>query len=164
MRTVPRAPTTVLAALFAVLFATLMLAPAIPPAGADEAAGRVYEPLQLETADGRRHAFRVEIADEDGEHARGLMFRRTLAPDAGMLFLFPDDRVQAFWMKNTYVPLDMLFVAADGRIADLHENAWPLDETPIRSDRPVRAVLEVVAGTVRRLGIRVGDRVLHRAF
>lgn len=126
--------------------------------------GATFEALALQTVDGARHEFRVEIADDDAERARGLMYRRSLARDAGMLFLFPRDQVMSFWMKNTYVPLDMLFIDATGRIADLHENAWPLDETPIRSDRPVRAVLELVAGSVRRLGIKVGDRVIHRAF
>jgi hypothetical protein len=115
------------------------------------------------TNDGH-HPFRVEIAATPGQQARGLMYRQEMAADAGMLFLFPDDRVLSFWMKNTLIPLDMLFLAADGRIVHIHPRAEPLSLTPIRSPGPARAVLEINGGLSQRLGIRAGDRVEHPAF
>ena len=111
-----------------------------------------------------RHAFSVEVADTDAKRQRGLMFRHEMAADAGMLFHF--DRVEpvSFWMKNTYLPLDMLFIAADGRIVHIHERAVPESERPIGPPQPVLAVLELLGGTAQRLGIKVGDRVEHPIF
>jgi uncharacterized protein len=121
------------------------------------------EELVVVTANGR-HVFRVEIADDPEERAQGLMFRKSLAPDAGMLFLSGRNEVQSFWMKNTEIPLDMLFIAQDGRIADLRERTVPFSLQAVTSKVPVWAVLEVAGGTAARLGVRVGDRVEHRAF
>ncbi|MGE0719759.1 MAG: DUF192 domain-containing protein, partial [Alphaproteobacteria bacterium] len=89
------------------------------------------------------------------------MFRRSLAPDRGMLFVYQADAPLAMWMKNTYIPLDMLFMRADGRIINIIENVPPetLDSRP--SDGPARAALELAAGTAARLGIKPGDRVVH---
>ena len=89
----------------------------------------------------------------------GLMFRTALAPDAGMLFLYPTPRETSFWMQNTYLPLDMLFIDEDGVIRHIAERTVPLSTTPVPSNGPVRAVLEVNGGTSDRLGIAVGDRV-----
>jgi uncharacterized membrane protein (UPF0127 family) len=96
--------------------------------------------------------------------AQGLMFRRAMAADAGMLFEY--DRVQPvqFWMKNTLIPLDMLFIGADGTVLDIHERAVPLSLDPIGSDKPVLGVLELNGGTVSRLGIKRGDRIDHPMF
>ena len=105
------------------------------------------------------HAFAVELATNDEERARGLMFRKELPEGRGMLFDFVREQPVAFWMRNTYVPLDMIFIRADGRILRIAENAEPLSERLIPSGGPVRAVLEVVAGTARKLGIAPGDRV-----
>jgi uncharacterized protein len=92
------------------------------------------------------------------------MFRQSLPADAGMLFDFGETRPVAFWMKNTLIPLDMLFIAADGGIADIHERAVPRSEATIEARVPVRAVLELNGGTVARLGIKRGDRVHHPIF
>ena len=91
------------------------------------------------------------------------MFRKSLAPNAGMLFLYPDEQPVAFWMKNTLIPLDMLFLKADGSIVQIAHNAVPLDETPIPSNQPVQAVLEVNGGVAAALGIKEGDRVDYQA-
>ena len=111
-----------------------------------------------------RHAFLVEVADTPEERALGLMFRQSLEADRGMLFDYRAERPAAMWMKNTEVPLDMLFIAADGRVVNIAENAVPGSLETIASDGPVRAVLEIGAGTVARLGIAPADRVVHRIF
>jgi uncharacterized membrane protein (UPF0127 family) len=105
------------------------------------------------------HAFQVEMAITPEEKEHGLMFRRELPEGQGMLFDFQFDQNVAFWMKNTYIPLDMLFIRADGRILRIAENAEPLSERNIPSGGPVRAVLEVIGGTAKKLGIAPGDRV-----
>jgi uncharacterized protein len=105
------------------------------------------------------HAFEVEMAITPEEKEHGLMFRRELPEGQGMLFDFQFDQNVAFWMKNTYIPLDMLFIRADGRILRVAENTEPLSERNIPSGGPVRAVLEVIGGTAKKLGIAPGDRV-----
>jgi len=105
------------------------------------------------------HAFQVEMAITPEEKEHGLMFRRELPEGHGMLFDFQFDQNVAFWMKNTYIPLDMLFIRADGRILRIAENTEPLSERNIPSGGPVRAVLEVIGGTAKKLGIAAGDRV-----
>lgn len=111
----------------------------------------------------RAHRFTVEVARTEAEQARGLMFRRSVAPDGGMLFPFRPVRPAAFWMKNTLVPLDMLFIRADGTIARI-TTARALDLTPVESGEPVAAVLELRAGRARELGLREGDRVASPAL
>jgi uncharacterized membrane protein (UPF0127 family) len=105
------------------------------------------------------HAFQVEMAITPEEKERGLMFRRELPEGQGMLFDFQFDQNVAFWMKNTYIPLDMLFIRGDGRILRIAENTEPLSERNIPSGGPVRAVLEVIGGTAKKLGIAAGDHV-----
>lgn len=119
--------------------------------------------LSIETAEGT-HEFQVEIARTGEERAQGLMFRRQLAADAGMLFLFGGSEVRGMWMKNTYIPLDMLFIDAAGKIVRIEERTVPFSERAIVSGSPVAAVLELNAGTASRLKIRPGDRVRHSAF
>ena len=114
-------------------------------------------------AGGSSYKFEVELATTPAEREQGLMFRKSLAPNAGMLFLYPDEQQVAFWMKNTLIPLDMLFLKADGSIARIAHDAVPLDETPIPSGTPVRAVLEVNGGTAQALGIKEGDKVDYPA-
>ncbi len=116
--------------------------------------------LKIETAKGV-HSFEVELATNDDQRARGLMFRNEMAPDAGMLFVYRRDRVLTMWMANTYLPLDMLFIGADGRIVRIAENTIPLSRATISSRNRARAVLELNAGTARRLGIDAGDRVVY---
>ena len=110
------------------------------------------------------HAFTVELATTDAERERGLMFRKELPQGHGMLFDFKQDQPVAFWMHNTYISLDMIFIRGDGRISRIAENATPLSDNLIPSGGPVRAVLEVIAGTARSLGIAPGDRVTGAMF
>lgn len=119
--------------------------------------------LVIQTTKGPQR-FRVELADNDQSRARGMMFRASMAPDTGMLFDFKQEQMASFWMRNTLLPLDMLFIKADGTILNIHQRAIPHDETGINSDGPVRAVLEVNGGTASRLGIRAGDKVEHAIF
>lgn len=121
------------------------------------------EPLAVQTSGGRR-AFQVEVARNDADRARGLMFRRSLAPDRGMLFDFARVEPVSMWMQNTYIPLDMLFIRPDGTVARVAENAEPLSTRTIPSGEPVLAVLELAGGTAARLGIKAGDRVEHPLF
>ena len=118
------------------------------------------EPQTLEIASKTGvHVFQVELAVTPEEHERGLMFRRELPDGQGMLFDFHFDQNVAFWMKNTYISLDMLFIRGDGRILRIAENTEPFSERNIPSGGPVRGVLEVIAGTAKKLGIAAGDRV-----
>ena len=110
------------------------------------------------------HAFSVEIADTEAAREKGLMYRRSLPEGTGMLFDFHQEQDVAFWMQNTYIPLDMIFIRADGRILRIAENTEPMSTRQIPSGGPVRAVLEVIAGTARKLGIASGDRVAHPIF
>jgi uncharacterized protein len=105
------------------------------------------------------HGFMVELAVNDEERARGLMYRKELPEGRGMLFDFGQEQDVAFWMKNTYVPLDMIFIRADGTIRRIAANTEPLSERTVPAGGPVRYVLEVIGGTARKLGIEPGDKV-----
>ena len=105
--------------------------------------------------------FQAEIADDEAERSRGLMFRREMARDHGMLFLFDAPEPQSFWMRNTHLSLDLIFVGPDGRILNIAERATPYSDAAIRSAGPAVAVLEINGGLSRELGIAVGDRVTH---
>jgi hypothetical protein len=107
----------------------------------------------------RRFHFDVWVADTPARSEQGLMYVRDLPPDRGMVFLFEPARVVSFWMKNTYIELDMLFITADGRVAKITSRAAPLRLDLLSSDVPVGAVLELRGGEAGLLGIRVGDRV-----
>ena len=119
--------------------------------------------LVIETAKGK-FPFDIEIALSPPQMMQGLMFRRALAADAGMLFDYGSPQPITMWMKNTVIPLDMIFIANDGRIVDFHERAVPMSLDTIETKVPARAVLEVNAGTVARLGVQVGDTVHHMSF
>jgi uncharacterized protein len=110
------------------------------------------------------HVFSVELAATDEQRERGLMFRKELPDGHGMLFDFETDRNIAMWMKNTLIPLDMIFIRSDGRISNIAESTEPMSTRIIPSRGAVRAVLEVAGGTAKRLGIMVGDRVAHPMF
>ena len=120
--------------------------------------------LSIETAAGEAHEFKVEIAETADQRAQGLMFRRQMAPDAGMLFLFGSVEERAMWMKNTLIPLDMLFIDEQGEIVRIEERTVPHSLRAIFSGGPVSAVLELNAGTSSRLNIGPGDRVVYPAF
>lgn len=116
--------------------------------------------LDIQTSGGPRH-FQVELATTQDQQVQGLMFRRTLAPDAGMLFLYGEDHDILMWMKNTLIPLDMIFIDGAGKIVNIAERAVPQSLETIASRAPARAVLEVNGGTAARLGIKPGDRVVY---
>ena len=135
----------------------------VPVLHAQDAPLSKIEPLTIATEDGAT-MFTVEIADTDSLRERGLMFRQRLPEDRGMLFDFGQPRPVAMWMKNTYVPLDMVFIRADGTVAYVAENTVPKSLEAIGVREPMRAVLELAAGTAKRIGLRAGDTVYHRIF
>jgi uncharacterized protein len=142
----------------ALLFAACAAISASAPASA---AGRAI--IDIVSKSGV-HAFDVELATNDAERERGLMFVKQLPEGQGMLFDFKSDQLVSFWMHNTYIPLDMIFIRSDGVIAHIAENAKPLSDALIPSEAPVRAVLEVIAGTAEKFGIKPGDRVTGSIF
>jgi uncharacterized protein len=121
-------------------------------------AGLEQVPLTI-TSSGHEHRFTVEVASTAEQQAMGLMYRNKLAPDRGMVFPFDPPREASFWMRNTLIPLDMIFVRADGTIANIAENTVPYSEEPVYSDGPVKAVLEIAGGRSAELGIKPGDKV-----
>jgi uncharacterized protein len=138
---------------------------------AARAADPAQEPLdRLPSADlsvesgGHSHPFKVWIAATEPRRNQGLMYVKSLPATRGMLFLFDAPQVASFWMKNTLIPLDLLFIAPDGRVIRIAENAVPLSEATIESMGVVSGVLEVAGGTSRRLGFKAGDRVHSPAF
>ncbi|WP_372422820.1 DUF192 domain-containing protein [Salinarimonas chemoclinalis] len=146
------------AAVFALMALVGLSALAVPPAAAQE-----LQPLTIVTDDGEHH-FQVELAATEEDRSRGLMYRRSMPADHGMLFDFERIRPVSMWMRNTYIPLDMLFIDADGTIVRIAQDTEPLSERSIRSGQPVLSVLELNGGTARRLGIAAGDRVEHPLF
>lgn len=110
------------------------------------------------------HRFHVELALTEEEQARGLMFRSSMKEDEGMLFLWDQEMPISMWMKNTWIPLDMFFIDRTGTIIHIAENTKPNSEAIIDSTSPVSGVLELVAGSSKRFGIAVGDRVIHSHF
>lgn len=128
-----------------------------------DAAGNPMESLTVVTASGE-HDFWVEIADDDEERARGLMFRPPLEDDRGMLFQFPEAAEQGFWMRNTPSSLDIIYIAPDGRIVSIAKHTTPNSETTYPSRGAANGVLEVRAGRSDEMGARPGDRVVHPFF
>ncbi len=156
-----RARVSVAAALAGALFGAATVGVA---AWAQDAAQHLERaPLVIETADHRRHLFCVEIADDEHERAVGLMHRRTLDARAGMLFDYAVPRRVAMWMKNTLIPLDILFVRANGRVVNI-AHGRPLDLSTLPSKGRVLAALELKGGVTRELAIRPGDIVRHPIF
>jgi hypothetical protein len=121
------------------------------------------EPLTITTASGP-HVFSAEVMRTDEQRARGLMFRRYMPADRGMLFDFKEEQPVMMWMKNTYLPLDMVFIARNGTVINVAENTEPMSERTIPSAGPAYAVLEVNAGTAKRIGLKRGDKVSHALF
>jgi uncharacterized membrane protein (UPF0127 family) len=120
--------------------------------------------LEIVTKSGQHRVFTVEVVSSGEERERGLMYRQSLAPDAGMLFDFQRDEPVAMWMKNTFIPLDMLFITADGTVVRVATDTVPQSLETIPSGQPVRAVLEIKGGEAARQGIAAGDHVLHPVF
>ena len=127
------------------------------------AQGAAPDSLEIVTSTGR-HAFQIEIANSDATRERGLMDRRYMAADHGMLFEFDREAPVAFWMKNTYIPLDMIFIAPSGVVTHIVADAEPLSERVIPSGGPCVAVLELNGGTAASIGLKVGDKVHYPFF
>jgi uncharacterized protein len=125
--------------------------------------GGELDSLEIATSTGR-HAFQIEIADNDATRERGLMDRRYMAADHGMLFEFERDEPVSFWMKNTYIPLDMIFISPAGVVTHIAANAEPLSERVIPSGGPCIAVLELNGGAAASMGLKVGDKVRYPFF
>jgi hypothetical protein len=121
------------------------------------------QPLEIVTKSGV-HVFSVEIAKTEEERATGLMYRKELAEGRGMLFDFSPEQQVSMWMKNTFIPLDMIFIRSDGRILRIAENTVPQSEKIIPSGGLAKGVLEVIGGTAKKYGIQPGDRVAHPLF
>ncbi len=136
----------------------------VATAWAVAATAQEAERLSIATKAGDRHVFQVEVARTPDQRAQGLMYRRSMPADHGMLFDFERVEPVSMWMQNTYLPLDMLFIRPDGTIARIAANTEPLSTRTIPSGEPVLAVLELNAGAAARLGIRPGDRVEHTLF
>ena len=138
-------------------------APAAESRAAESMESFPQSALEIRTGNGRQW-FNIRIADSEARQEQGLMYVRALPVDAGMLFPQATPRVMTFWMKNTVIPLDILFVTARGRIACLREQATPLLLDLITCNKPVKAVLEIRGGEAAKRGIRVGDLVIHAAL
>ena len=156
----------------ALLAAALLLAPACSPQAAAPApaasereaavhpvSGLEVIPLTVTTPTGTRHDFRVEVARTPQQQAQGLMFRTAMEPDEGMVFVFPNAQMRSFWMKNTVLSLDILFIGPDRRVINVAANTTPYSERSIPSAAPAVAVLELNAGRARELGIVAGSQV-----
>lgn len=153
-----------LAALF--MLAALIALPtgAMAQAARSVQQGEGLEQLTVVTDNGGKHAFQVEVAKTDEQRARGLMFRKFMPQDRGMLFDFKTEQPIMMWMRNTYIPLDMVFISRDGRVINVAENTEPLSERTIASAAPAFAVLELNAGVARKIGLKSGDRIEHSLF
>ena len=120
-------------------------------------------PLVIQSGEAVHH-FTVELAATDTQRTIGLMHRNYLAPDRGMLFDFQTEQPEQFWMRNTFIPLDMVFIRASGRIIFIVQNTTPHSDKPVGPSQPVQAVLELPGGTAERLGLKAGDTVHHAIF
>lgn len=148
------------AMLLAAALAVTGLAACAEPIPSDQSAD---SSLIIETSSGV-HVFSVELADTEERRRTGLMFREDLALDSGMLFDFESPRVITMWMRNTPLPLDMIFIGPGGRVVSVAENTVPFSEAIVSSRYPASSVFEVNAGTAKRIGIKVGDTVSHPIF
>lgn len=149
-------------AIFAVFFCLFAFMAMLVPSSADDQAMMLpvdSTPLVAETATGER-SFSIEIADDPGKRSAGLMFRETMDDDHGMLFVFEQTQPVGFWMKNTPLPLDLIFIGQDGRVKEIHRGE-PFSEAPIASQEPIRFVLELNYGTAQRTGVKEGDLIRH---
>jgi len=157
--------TTVLrtgAARRAALFLLLAVAALMAGVGGSFAQMR-RETLKILTASGE-HSFQIEIAETAEQKAQGLMFRRSLADDAGMLFPYLPPQEATMWMRNTYISLDMVFIAGNGSVHRVEEGTEPFSERVISSNGDVAAVLELRAGIARKIGLKRGDKIVHPMF
>lgn len=138
------------------------MAQAAPAPGRPQTGLKVV-PLTIETAGGKRHSYKVEVAATPAQQAHGMMFRTTMGPMRGMIFPMDPPRQAAFWMENTLIPLDLVFIGSDGRIRNIISNAVPKSRAQLPSAGPVAAVLELAGGEADRIGARPGDKVTWKA-
>jgi uncharacterized protein len=131
------------------------------PVAISEAQAGPVDRIDLITKSGP-HRFSIEVVADEASRAQGLMFRQSMADDHGMLFDFRREQPASFWMKNTYIPLDMIFIRADGTVVNIAEDTVPMSEAAVNSSAPVRFVLEVNAGIARKIGLKAGDRAVHQ--
>jgi uncharacterized membrane protein (UPF0127 family) len=129
-----------------------------PPAARTAPSGLSLVPLRI-LSGGRTHEFTVEVAATPEQQAQGLMFRESLGPNEGMIFPFPAPKPASFWMKNTLIPLDMIFIRPDGTIGRIAVNTVPKSLEPVAFNEPTAAVLELAGGRSVQLGLKAGDRV-----
>ncbi len=122
-------------------------------------AGLKVVPLSITTRDGKTHAYRIEVAATPGQQATGMMWRSRMAPGTGMIFPMSPPRPASFWMRNTLIPLDLVFIGADGRVRNIVGGAVPKSESMLNSAGAVAAVLELKGGEAERIGLQPGDRV-----
>jgi uncharacterized membrane protein (UPF0127 family) len=153
------APAASVARLLALAPLLLAMAAACTSPRGHDAPASAQPRVVVENSTGAQHAVRVELARTEAERARGLMFRTSLDPDAGMLFVFEESANHGFWMQNTYIPLDMIFIDEAGRIVGIVENATPRSLEIREVGVPSRYVLEVNGGWSAAHGVRTGDRV-----
>jgi len=133
-------------------------------AAADQHAVPSLPVLEIKTRNGQVVRFHVEVVDTPESRAKGMMFRQAMPEDQGMFFIFEDSRRRSFWMKNTLIPLDIIFIDKNGVIRHIHHDAVPQDETPIPSRADILTVLEINGGQAAEKGIHVGDRIFHEIF
>ena len=161
----PRQVETLRVIALSVLFWLLAFAAQPMPAGAQQGLSDfARDRVVLRTSAGQEYTFDVELAVTRQQQSQGLMYRPSLAREAGMLFIYRPARRVKMWMRNTAIPLDMLFIAEDGEVVRIVERTVPFSLTTISSGMPVRGVLEINGGTAARLGIGLGDRVMYPAF
>ncbi len=155
----------VLVSIAVTVFAIIFLSLFVRPSSAQEKSSQYpHEQVTIETASGQKHFFDMEIAKTAEQRERGLMFRRSMPKDSGMMFIFWPPETVVFWMKNTHMPLDMLFVRADGAIVKIVSNAKPLDLSIQSSNENVIAVIELNGGEAQRRSIKPGDKVLAKVL
>jgi hypothetical protein len=150
--------------LFAFLLLFFLLAPQLQAQQPEDRPQFGCDRILVETLEGERFGFLVELAVTPQQQSFGLMFQRGLRPDEGMLFLMNPPRHASFWMKNTIIPLDMLFVAPDGEVLQIAERVQPKSLESVVSEKEVGAVLEINGGMSEQLGITPGARILYKAF
>ena len=130
-----------------------------PGAAAGQSAAGIQQVTLCIASAKTTRAFNVEVAETSAQQAKGLMFRTELADNAGMIFPFPEPRIASFWMKNTVIPLDIIFIRANGTIESIADNTTPYSTIPVEAGEPVVAVLELRGGLAAELGIAAGDTV-----
>jgi uncharacterized membrane protein (UPF0127 family) len=141
--------------------ARVILAVGLALTGTAARAGCATDQVEIRTLSGQVQRFGVEVADDADERAKGLMFREKMPMASGMLFVFPEPKHATFWMQNTPLALDMIFADQAGRVTHVHENAVPMDPTPIDGGPGVAFVLEINAGLAGPMGIRPGAALRH---